>query len=66
MRTSPLLAWLLVIGCALAALGGCTLLTTFDPEGQPCDVGAPSSSDLCVADGGYRCVNGVCTRDAGP
>ena len=65
VRTSPLLLWLLVIGFALAALGGCTLLTNFDPEGQPCDVGAPNYADQCVADAGYSCVNGLCTRDGG-
>lgn len=48
---------------------GCTCLTRFDPNSQPCELGAPVG-EQCLA--GYECVEqtadaGVCRRvDAGP
>jgi hypothetical protein len=57
--------WLLAVVLALAVLGGCTFLTNFDPEGQPCDPGTTVASEQCLTDAGYRCVGGLCTRDAG-
>ena len=55
---------LLIIVLVVAAItSACTLLTSFYPEGQPCD--NVSGSDMCLVDAGYRCVNKVCTRDAG-
>ncbi len=61
-RPSALLPLLLA---ALAALAACTFLTAFDPEGQPCDVGAPPGAQ-CLTDAGYFCVAGKCSKDAGP
>ncbi len=55
-------AWLVLLFGLVAA--GCTLLTSFDPEGQPCDPAA-RGNDQCLSDAGYVCVGGVCTRDAG-
>ncbi len=40
---------------------GCTLLTHFDPEGQPCDPGAAPAMQ-CLSDAGYFCVDQVCTK----
>lgn len=57
----------LVVAGALAFVSGCSALTSFDPEGQPCDANA-AVDQQCLSDAGYRCANGVCTRfaDAGP
>lgn len=48
-------------------LGGCTALTRFDDEGQPCELAAPAGQQ-CLA--GYECQTssdgGVCRKaDAG-
>lgn len=53
-----LVVWVL----ASTAFGGCTFLTTFDPEGQPC---APMESNpelQCLSDAGYWCVDKVCKK----
>jgi len=42
---------------ALALLGACTLLTNFDPDGQPCDY-----DGSCLP--GYGCVAGQCRKGA--
>ena len=39
----------------------CTLLTQFDPEGQPCDTNAPRATQ-CLS--GYHCVAQGCTKGA--
>ena len=50
------LLWLAVTGIG----AGCTLLTQFDPEGQPCDTNAPRTSQ-CLS--GYSCGPGQrCTK----
>lgn len=57
MRRAPLLRALLL--AALAAVGaGCSLLTSFDPESQPCDPHATREADKCLP--GYACVGGLC------
>ncbi len=60
----------LVIGTALA---GCSLITKFDQDGQPCDKSEPNPALTCLSDAGYACVDGFCkrsptsgTQDAGP
>ena len=51
----------LTLSLALAA-AGCTLLTRFDPDGQPCDPGAPPAMQ-CLTDAGYFCsAEKICTR----
>ena len=47
----------------LLALGsaGCTLLTSFDPDGQPCDMSAAPANQCLV---GYGCVAGKCKKGA--
>jgi hypothetical protein len=52
---------------ALAALliAGCTFLTQFNPEGQPCDTAASPESQCLER---FHCENGKCVRgdyDAG-
>ena len=63
MKTSRMPAWVVVVVALFAALGGCTLLTSFDPEGQPCDLQAPPD-EQCIPDSGYACVDGKCTMKA--
>jgi len=58
MRRGLLVAFLVV--------GGCTLLTQFDPDGQPCDEGAFDPAEACLSDAGYWCVNGLCRKTGGP
>lgn len=55
---------LLALAVALGFAAGCSLLTSFDPEGQPCDVGAPTYAEMCQADAGYHCNldAGLCTK----
>ncbi len=62
MSRAPVFA--LVVAAALAFAAGCSLLTSFDPEGQPCEAGAPAGQE-CLTDAGFTCVAGFCTRDAG-
>lgn len=50
------LAWLVVL-----VLGGCTMLTAFDAEGQPCDKAAAPASQ-CLT--GFHCSNDKCVRGA--
>lgn len=42
-------------------LSGCTLLTSFNPEGQPCDPQA-APKNQCLKD--YHCENGKCVAGA--
>ncbi len=52
-------AWATVV---LTGAASCTLLTQFDPEGQPCDKSAPPALQ-CLTDAGYFCnAAGLCTR----
>ncbi len=44
---------------ALLMLAACTMLTTFDPEGQPCDLSAQPGSQ-CLE--GYHCDKGKCVK----
>ena len=44
---------------------GCTLLTKYDPDGQPCDLNEPDPLLSCLSDAGYACVNGLCKKGAG-
>jgi len=51
---------LVVLAAIVAA--GCTLLTRFDPEGQPCDLQAAPAMQ-CLTDAGYFCsAEKVCTK----
>src|SRR5689334_16436924 len=43
----------LLLAIPAVVLGACSLLLTFEPEGQPCD-----SSGRCLT--GYECVGNVC------
>ena len=45
---------------------GCTLLTNFDPDGQPCDYGSFRPEEQCLSDAGYWCINGFCRHASGP
>lgn len=47
---------------AVALLGaGCTMLTAFNPEDQPCDVAA-APAQQCLS--GFHCELGKCKRGA--
>jgi len=54
------------VGFALFALAGCTFLTSFDPEGQPCDPNALRPESECLSDAGYWCVKGACKKGPPP
>ncbi|WP_224366817.1 hypothetical protein [Hyalangium versicolor] len=54
MRSQRLL-WLF---STVAVLSACSLLSDFDPEGQPCD-----SQGQCLED--YACVDGKCVSSPG-
>ena len=61
----------LALAIALSASSGCTLLTSFNPDGQPCDMTASNPANECLQ--GYGCVQGKCKKgaandvpDAGP
>jgi hypothetical protein len=47
---------------ALLWAGGCTLLTQFDENAQPCDSNAPPDQQ-CLQ--GFQCQAGLCTRELG-
>ena len=47
-------------------LFGCSLATTFDLEGQPCDKAEPNPYLQCLSDAGYFCVSGVCKKTSPP
>ncbi|GEM_PF-2802785 len=51
---------------AVVAFTGCSLMTGFDPEGQPCDKAEPNPYQQCLSDAGYFCVNGLCKKATGP
>jgi len=44
---------------ALLLLAACTLLTSFDTEGQPCDLSAPPGSQ-CLNE--FHCEKGKCVK----
>lgn len=50
----------------MALSTGCTLMTSFEPEGQRCDVNASEEADICLP--GFKCtvVSGTprCMRSA--
>jgi hypothetical protein len=50
-----------LLAVALLLGAGCTFLTHFDPEGQPCDTAAPPASQ-CLD--GFHCENGKCRAGA--
>jgi hypothetical protein len=47
----------------LSILGACTLLTSFNPDGQPCDLSASTVEKQCLT--GFHCKapDGKCVRD---
>ena len=48
---------------AAFTFAGCSLVTRFDPEGQPCDADAPQELK-CLADAGYSCdARNICTKN---
>lgn len=49
-----------------AGLVGCSLATTFDIDGQPCDKNEPNPYLQCLSDAGYFCVNGACKKTSPP
>ena len=53
----------LALGSGLFA---CSLATTFDPEGQPCDKAEPNPYLQCLSDAGYFCVGGLCKKTNPP
>lgn len=56
----------LLVFALLLALGACTLITSFNPEGQPCDTSA-LPQDQCLT--GFHCENKKCVKgaaDGGP
>jgi hypothetical protein len=50
-----------LLGVALLMLAGCTLLTQFNPEGQPCD-GSADPAEQCLS--GFHCEGGKCVHGA--
>lgn len=54
----------LMFCAAVVVFTGCTLMTGFDPEGQPCDKAEPNPYQQCLSDAGYFCVNGLCKKGA--
>ena len=46
---------------AALLVGGCTLLTAFNPEDQPCDLAAMPAQQ-CL--NGFHCEGGKCKRGA--
>jgi hypothetical protein len=51
---------LLLLAAVLAS--GCSVLTQFDPEGQPCDLKEPDPALQCLSDAGFSCVAGACRK----
>lgn len=51
-----------LVPMVLVVAASCTLLTSFDPEGQPCNPGATTIADQCLP--GYGCVEGACRKGA--
>ena len=51
---------------ASLCFAACSLITNFDPEGQPCDTAAFDPAQECLSDAGYWCVNGICKKTAPP
>jgi len=45
---------------------GCTLMTKYDPDGQPCDLNEPDPLLSCLSDAGYTCVSGLCKKGTAP
>jgi hypothetical protein len=52
----------LTLAVLAATLAGCTLMTSFDPEGQPCDPTATSPDKQCLS--GYHCQANQCVKGA--
>jgi hypothetical protein len=52
------------VAAAFALAGSCTLITNFDPEGQPCDNAEADPSLKCLTDAGYHCdpTTLLCTK----
>lgn len=50
----------------VTAAAGCSVLTTFDIDGQPCDKSEPNPYLSCLSDAGYFCVDGVCKKGDPP
>ena len=49
-----------------ASLGvGCSLITKFDQDGQPCDKTERNPAQSCLSDAGYTCVSGFCKKGPG-
>lgn len=51
---------------AALCVSACSLITNFDPDGQPCDTSAFDPAQECLSDAGYWCVNGFCRKTAPP
>ena len=45
---------------------GCSLMTKYDQDGQPCDPKEPNLTLSCLSDAGYVCVGGFCKKGALP
>ena len=48
------------------AAAGCSVLTTFDIDGQPCDKNEPNPALSCLSDAGFVCVGGFCKKGSLP
>ena len=56
----------LILFVLASAFAGCTLLTAFNPEGQPCDLNQTDVAVQCLSDAGYWCVSGACRKGPPP
>jgi hypothetical protein len=56
-------ALVLCIAVLALAAGACTMLTNFDPEGQPCDINAPVNQQCLER---FHCENGKCVKGDPP
>jgi hypothetical protein len=41
---------------------GCSLMTRYDQDGQPCDKSELNPALSCLSDAGYTCVSGFCKK----
>lgn len=53
------------LGASVLVVSACTLLTHFEPDGQPCDPGQTDPYLQCLSDAGYSCVAGFCRQTGG-
>jgi len=53
------------LGALVLVVSACTLLTHFEPDGQPCDPGQTDPYLQCLSDAGYSCVAGFCRQTGG-